>query len=261
MREGQKLWTRNELILVINLYNKLSFGQMSSHRPEIKEMAELLGRTANSVALKLVNFSSLDPTLRERGIKGMGNVSKLDQQIWDEFYDNWENALIESEELLAARKHTTIEELNDQEDAAGNPENEKIGIDKQRLVFTRVGQSLFRKMVLAAYGGQCCITGIDETDLLVASHIVPWSQDKPNRLRPTNGLCLNALHDRAFEKHLMTVSATDFTIQISSRLKRKRQLEIIQNNFLKFDGKTIHLPDKAMPSTEQLKKHNDQFIQ
>jgi putative restriction endonuclease len=93
----------------------------------------------------------------------------------------------------------------------------------------------------------------------VASHIVPWSQDKQNRLRPTNGLCLNALHDRAFDKHLITVSAIDFTIRVSARLKARSDLKSVNDNFLYYEGKSIRLPDKAMPSIEQLKQHNEQF--
>jgi putative restriction endonuclease len=63
MKEGQKLWTRDELVLTINLYCKLSFGQLHSRRPEVKELSALIGRTSDAVALKLVNFSSLDPSL------------------------------------------------------------------------------------------------------------------------------------------------------------------------------------------------------
>jgi putative restriction endonuclease len=184
----------------------------------------------------------------------MSNASKLDKTVWDEFYHNWDDALMESEQLLAAKKHTVIEQLNGLETTV-----EKAGLDKERWIKTRVGQSLFRKMVLAAYDYKCCITGIDETDLLIASHIVPWSKDEANRLRPSNGLCLNALHDRAFDKGLITVSAEDYTILISSLLMKKGGLKSIADNFTNYKGLMIRLPDKAMPSKEQLKKHNDWF--
>jgi len=64
MKEGQTLWTRDELILTINRYNKLTFGQMSQTNRDIIELANLIGRTPGSVAFKLVNFASLDPRLR-----------------------------------------------------------------------------------------------------------------------------------------------------------------------------------------------------
>ena len=255
MKEGQKLWTREELVLAINLYCKLPFGKMHSRNPEIIRFAKLIDRTASSIALKLGNFASFDSTLKERGIKGASNASKLDKQIWDEFYNNWDAALLESETLLAKVKHTTIEKLNNIDIF----DLEKEGIDKKRLVKTRVNQNIFRTMVLATYNTTCCITSINNPDLLVASHIVPWSKDEKNRLNPTNGLCLNALHDKAFDKYLITISAEDYIINVSSVLKKQKLNESVNYNFNEIDGKKINLPDKFLPSKEQLKKHNDIF--
>ena len=114
-------------------------------------------------------------------------------------------------------------------------------------------------MVLATYNNTCCITSIDNTDLLIASHIVPWSKDEKNRLNPTNGLCLNALHDRAFDKGLITISAKDYTIKVSSKLKTKTVISQIASTFFSFEGVQINLPDKFLPSIKQLKIHNDFF--
>lgn len=253
MKEGQTLWTRDELILTINLYCKLPFGKMHKATPEIIKFAELIGRTPSSIALKLGNFASFDPTLRERGVKGASNASKLDKLIWDEFYKNWDAALLESEKLLAQTKHTTIEKLNKIE----IDDLPKEGKEKERLVKVRVNQSIFRTMILATYNNKCCITGIDNADLLIASHIVPWSKDEKNRLNPMNGLCLNALHDRAFDKGLITVSAEDYTIKISSKLKTKNIVTSIEQSFFNFEGCSILLPDKFMPSKEFLKIHNE----
>ena len=166
MKQGQKLWTRSELILTINLYCKLPFGKLHSRNPEIIELANLIGRTPSSLSFKLVNFASFDPTLKQRGIKGASNASKLDKQIWDEFYKNWDNLLIESEELLAKTKHTTIEKLNDIDISDLNKE----GVDKKRLVNIRVNQCIFRKMILATYNNSCCITGIRNTVAVRAGH-------------------------------------------------------------------------------------------
>ncbi|HRH49859.1 MAG TPA: HNH endonuclease signature motif containing protein [Panacibacter sp.] len=255
MKEGQKLWTRDELVLAINLYCKMPFGKMHGRNPDIIQLANLIGRSPSSIALKLGNFASFDPTLKERGIKGASNASKLDKQIWDEFYNNWDIALIESEKLLAKVKHTTIEKLND----VDLVDFSKEGLNKKRIVNTRVNQSIFRTVVLATYNNTCCITGISNKELLIASHIVPWSKDEKNRLNPMNGLCLNALHDKAFDAGLITINAEDYKIKISSKLQKKNASEIINTNFIKLEGKLIHLPDKFLPSKEQLKIHNDFF--
>jgi putative restriction endonuclease len=256
MKEGQKLWTRDELVLAINLYCKLPFGKMHKSTPEIIKFADLIDRTPSSIALKLGNFASFDPTLKERGIKGASNASKLDKQIWDEFYNNWDAALIESEMLLAKTKQTTIEKLYSI-DISALP---KDGKEKERIVKTRVNQSLFRKIILATYNSTCCITGIDTPELLIASHISPWSSDAANRLNPMNGLCLNALHDKAFDMGLITISGEDYSIKISPKLKKKMAPESITQNFLAIEHKVINLPDKFLPDRELLKVHNNIYF-
>lgn len=256
MKEGQKLWTKDELTLAINLYCKLPFGKMHSRNDDIKKLADIVGRTPSAIALKLVNFASFDPTLKERGIRGASNASKLDKQVWDEFYNNWDAALLESERLLAKVQHTTVEKLNE----IDIKDLQKEGLDKERLIKTRVNQSIFRTMVLATYNNTCCMTAINNSELLIASHIAPWSKDQKNRLNPTNGLCLNALHDRAFDKGLITISAKDYTIKVSSRLKKKNIAESMEYNFLKLEGQQIKLPDKFLPARELLKTHNDIFV-
>lgn len=189
MKDGQKLWSRDESTLAINLYCKLPFGKMHNSTPAIKELAMLIGRTPSAVARKLGNFASLDPTLQARGIKGLQNISKLDEEIWNEFYNNWDAALLESEKLMAKVKNTTVEKLNDV-DIADIP---KEGLEKQRLVNTRVNQCIFRTIILATYNNKCCITGIAQPELLIASHIMPWSKDEKNRMNPMNGLKLRIL--------------------------------------------------------------------
>lgn len=252
MKEGQTLWTREQSILAINLYCKLPFGKMHKTNPSIKELAQLINRTPDAVARKLGNFASLDPTLQARGIKGLGNTSKLDEIIWNEFYNNWDAALLESEQLMAKVKHTTIEKLNEV-DLSDLPSE---GLEKRRLVKTRVNQCIFRKIVLATYNNKCCITGISNPELLIASHIVPWSKDEKNRLNPMNGMALNALHDKAFDTGLITIDADTYTIKVSESLKQKKMPLSIKQNFLDYEGKEIMLPDKFLPDRSFLKMHN-----
>ncbi len=255
MKEGQKLWTRDELILAVNLYCKLPFGKMHQSNPGIIQLAKLIGRTPSSISFKLVNFASFDPTLKERGIKGASNASKLDKEIWDEFYNNWDEALIESEKLYAKAKNTTVEKLNNI-DLSDIP---KEGLEKSRLVKTRVNQCIFRTIILAAYNNRCCITGISNPELLIASHIIPWSKDEKNRMNPMNGLALNGLHDKAFETGLITIDAGTYQIKVSPRLYKKDAPLSIKQNFLDYEGKEILLPGKFLPDRNFLKIHNGRF--
>ncbi|MFC4211900.1 HNH endonuclease [Pedobacter lithocola] len=229
MKEGQKLWTREELILAINLYCKIPFGRLHNSNPEIIKLANLIGRTASSVAYKLVNFASLDPSLKARGIKGASNASKLDAEIWNEFFNNWDVLPYESEKLLAKLQHKTIEQLNPIPEA----ELYREGKTKEQLVMVRVNQSFFRSSILASYNNTCCITGITQPELLVAGHIKPWSVDEKNRLNPQNGIAINALHDKAFETGLMTITLI-LKLKSRHRYLSKRNQSHLMNIFLTF---------------------------
>jgi putative restriction endonuclease len=255
MKSGQRLWNRDELILAFNLYCKLPFGRMHSRNPEIIELAGLIDRTPSAVALKLVNFASLDPELQARGITGQQNVSKLDREIWNEFNIAWDQAYLESERLLA-EKQAKVQE--------GQPIRyedqyvEELGEDREGSTKDRKNQWKFRVMVLSNYDSACCITGINAPELLIASHIVPWSKDKSNRLNPMNGLCLNALHDKAFDCGMITVDSDNYTIRVTSRLKGITNASI-DYNFAAIDGMPIQLPKKFLPSPDFLRQHNDTF--
>lgn len=253
MKKGQKLWTRDELILAINLYLKLPFGRMHRGNPDVVELAQLLNRTPNSVAYKLVNFASLDPSLQARGIKGASNTSKLDRDVWDEFYEHWDELPYQSETMLAKLKNSSIEKVY------RIPEEElpKQGIMRERLIRARVNQSFFRSSILAAYNGTCCITGLQVPELLVAGHIRPWATDEKNRLNPQNGIAINGLHDKAFERGLITIT-TDYKVKVSKLLKKQGDSEEIKMYFLKYENKSIILPSRFLPDPEFLNYHNTQ---
>ena len=253
MKEGQKLWTRDELILAVNLYCKLPFGRLHRLNPEVIKLAGLIGRSSNSVAFKLVNFASLDPSLKARGIKGASNASNLDKLIWNEFFNNWDVLPYESEKLLANYENTTVEQLN------YIPENElpKEGKTREQVVKVRVNQSFFRSLILSSYNNCCCITGIIQPELLIASHIRPWGLDEKNRLNPRNGMAINALHDKAFENGLLTITP-DFQIKISTILLKQFKNEWIKNYFIQYHNKEMILPSRFLPDPEFLEYHNNE---
>lgn len=72
----------------------------------------------------------------------------------------------------------------------------------------RIGQGQFRKDLLEKWNGKCAATGLNETKLLRASHIVPWaSATDEERINPFNGLLLSAAYDAAFDTHLIALSS------------------------------------------------------
>ena len=97
-------------------------------------------------------------------------------------------------------------------------------------------------------------------DLLVASHIIPWAQDKNNRLNPRNGLCLNALHDKAFDKGLITVS-NDHKVILSKRIKSILKEDATILFFEKFENSKILMPNRFLPDSEFIDFHRRHIFQ
>ena len=252
MKNGQRRWTREELILTIDLYCKLPFGQMYSRNPEVVELASLIQRTPGAVAYKLVNFASLDASLQARGIKGAANTSHLDKEIWKEFSEDWEGLFLESEKL---RIHFESFQPSEHQEVAEAGITHQGKVRKQ-MVSVRVNQSTFRRIILASYNSTCCITGLNDSRLLVASHIRPWASDEGNRLNPRNGIALNGLHDKAFENGLITITP-DYQIAVAGELKKGAGQQI-EEYFLRYEGKEIFLPSKFLPDPDFLKYHNNE---
>ncbi|MCJ7988936.1 HNH endonuclease [Priestia sp. OVS21] len=115
----------------------------------------------------------------------------------------------------------------------------------------RIGHKVFADQVKLNYGYQCAITGIKLRGFLVASHIIPWSKSKKNRLDPQNGICLSPLVDKAFDKGYLTVT-TDFRVHLSKYLK---QDAILYNSLKPYQNKKIRYPKFAPPKREFLEWH------
>lgn len=241
-------WTRDELILAFDLYCRTPFGKLHHRNPDIIALAEVIGRSPSALAWKLSNFARLDPSLQQRNIKGASHGSKGEEEIWREFFDNPDALVVESERLSSRAPMTRA--------VLDKPFPE--GATRETTVRARIHQDFFRAAVLAAYGGNCCITGLRTPQLLNASHIVPWSIDPKNRTNPRNGLCLNALHDRAFDVGLLTIT-TDYRVEISpaiSHVRDKAESELL----IRFDGHRITLPDRFMPDPQFLQFHREHIF-
>jgi len=244
-------WTREQLILAFNLYCKIPFGKISKTNPQIIQLAELIGRTPSAVGLKLSNLASFDPDLQARGIKGMKNAGKGDRLIFEEFQNNREGLVYESEGILAKLEGSSLEqkyqaELPDLSTMAGE--------SRERYVKTRVNQNFFRKMILSNYHSKCAVTGIDMPALLIASHILPWAQNVDERLNPANGICLSALYDKAFDQHLISFDE-DYRMILSKNLKEHCTKNYYQTHFGTIEGEKMILPSRGVPGKEFLRWH------
>lgn len=99
----------------------------------------------------------------------------------------------------------------------------------ERLAVQRVGQDVFRKALIAYWGGRCPMTGVSDPALLRASHIVPWADcdSDAQRLDVHNGLLLSALWDAAFDAALVSFTDEGEVIVSPSLAPTDRQVLLV----------------------------------
>lgn len=246
---ARRNWTREELIVAFNLYCRTPFGRIHNRNPEIIETAEAIGRSPSALSWKLANFSRFDPSVTGRDLVGATHGSSLDRQVWEEFNANWEQLAFESEKLRTRFLGLRLED----EDVEEFPE----GRVRESKVMVRVNQGFFRSTILAAYEGRCCLTGLAIPELLNASHIVPWSVDEKNRTNPRNGLCLNALHDKAFDRGLISIDS-DFRVLVSPAVKRAKS-DSPNELLMRYEGSVIRMPHHFQPAPDFLAYHRKEI--
>lgn len=252
---GRK-WTHDETVLALGLYFQIPFPKISSRNEQIRELARLMNRTPASVSMKMDNLARFDPTVQGKGFSSLRNGAKGDRAIWDEFYGR--------QEVLSESYFRILDNMGREGLALEDDQIIKTpqGLDGVSLRKYRINQTFFRKSVLSAYEGKCCVTGIATPQLLVASHIKPWAKcaDGNERTNAENGLCLNALHDRAFDRGLFTLDS-DLRVVLSHGLYDAVPRAVYFESFLKYDGKRIAMPDRGRPLEAYLEYHrNEVFV-
>lgn len=264
----RKRWTYDELLIAMNLYCKLPFGQLHRGNSLIIEVSKRLQRSPSSLAMKLCNLAALDPYHKKRGIKGLTSTSKGDRDIWAAFHANWEELGITSEERLQTLLGDELPEEIAVPDKPRHRQSPPLKAPSaiptgptEKILSTkaRIGQRFFRQSILASYNARCCITGNPVPELLVASHILPWSSHPEQRLNPHNGLCLAQTQDAAFDRRLITFDE-DFRLVIGPRLRNYLPNETLERNFLIYEGKSMQMPDKFLPDGEFMRIHREEVF-
>jgi putative restriction endonuclease len=247
-------WTRDQQLIALRLYMGTQFGKLHRGNPEIIALAGRIGRTPDALAMKACNFASLDSAFRETNRKGLSGASESDRAIWQEFAGNSERVAAEAEEAFARL---------DPERAAQDEAEVRIPsgeTDVSRMIRARRVQSFFRAAVLTSYAGRCAISGLAVPELLVASHIIPWSDSVERRADPTNGLCLNALFDRAFDRGFITVDA-DFRVVVTRRLRDAADAAELGCSLREAEGRRLQAPHRFAPSPVAFQHHRERIFQ
>ena len=251
-------WKRDELLVALNLYHKLTFGQLHARQPVIISLAQKINRSPGSLAMKLCNFASLDAALKMRGIKGLSGASALDRTVWNEFHESPNTVVPASEEMLRKLFNVGDDTVLEVIPKIGlrthkrppNGQTEAIASVKVRR-----GQEYFRDAVLNNFGGACGVTELAVRELLIASHILPWGTHERERLNVRNGLCLSRLHDAAFDQGLIAFD-DNLCLVLSPQLKAELPSRAVTENFGAYEGESLHLPaDAALPDLAFLAEH------
>lgn len=234
---------------------------------DVQRLASFLHRTPSSVVLKIWNIAAYDANRKARGRVGMKHGSKLDSQVWqwyaedpDTFMEQCLNllrhALLQADANnfnpapLASDRYSPLETATTLLVAEHTPTGEERPI----TTLQRVNQSYFRNSLLQNYHSTCCITGMQIPKLLIASHIKPWKASSAvEKTAASNGLLLNAFHDRAFDQGLISID-DDYRIMVNH--DKVRHSDINDKWLYNFEGREISLPTISQPSHEFIEYHH-----
>ena len=124
--------------------------------------------------------------------------------------------------------------------------------ERSGLVTSRVGQGAYRKRIIHRWEYKCAVTNFNKLDILIASHIVPWSKATDHeRLDVNNGLLLSPTYDALFDKHLITFD-NNGKIQLSDKIEISAYQKIGVTGKEKID-------DLSMYNVQYLERHNQIF--
>lgn len=245
-------WQEDELLLTLHLYCRTPFGKLHQTNPDIIQLANIIDRTPSAVAMKACNFASLDPALAQKGLQG---ASKADRVLWNAFMRNSTAIAEQAEALYETRVENQPFTSADTSIILPAGATETVREAKVRRV-----QRFFRQAVLQSYSNRCAISGLAIPELLVASHIIPWAKDEARRADPTNGIALNALYDKAFDRGFIAFDES-FRLVLSNSIKAKAKDEVIKEYFIKLEGKPLDMPYRFCPDKGAIEIHRNNLFE
>ena len=248
----QKKWSHDEQLLALRLYLTQPFGRLHQTAKEVVETARLIERTPSAVAMKACNFASLDPEFRKTNRTGLKGASQADRELWANYLEN-------TEELSASMEKIWLIKVKPEVDWQNIELWNEKPTERDATVKVRLAQSVFRRSVLAAYGLKCAITGVSLPEILVASHIYPWSREPRLRANPRNGICLNVLFDKAFDRGLISFDQ-DLCLLVSKKLGEAAKNARYPCSILEVKGARLNEPERFSPLKEALDFHRNEIF-
>jgi putative restriction endonuclease len=129
-----------------------------------------------------------------------------------------------------------------------------------RLVRQRLHQATFREAILSAYGNRCAMTGLPESRLLDAAHIMPDKDAELGQPVVQNGLPLSKIHHAAFDANLIGIDP-DYRIHVSEVLLSMKDGPMFEYGLKAMAGQLIKLPARVRdyPDKDRLAERFLQF--
>lgn len=236
-------WSREDIVVAYALYCVTPLNQIRPTNKVIQQVSEIISHSVASLVMRMRNFQYIDP----RASSGLRNVAKADKMIFEEFKHDWDALSIEAETL------TGLDLFGASPLQGAKPLSDLT--DHRRVTRERV---FFKKAVLSAYNDQCYISGCAVPQMLVASHIRPYSKcrSEADRVSPDNGICLNTFYDKAFDSGLMTITPS-MQIFISPIISNGPQDAFTARWLAELDGTFLPPSPRFPPRRELLEYHND----
>lgn len=253
LRRDGAVWSMEETRMALVLYLTLEKKDLADSSPQVRELARALGRKPGSVAKKIGNIQAHD---RYSDTKGLSHGGRRDKEVWD-LYEAGGHAFLEESMALLSGALAGAGLGRIVAPGAGH-----VDVTEARVwTKQRVSQQRFRSRLVENYGGRCCLTGMTAAEVLVASHIKTWADaDDAERLSPANGLLLNAYHDRAFDRGLITIDPS-LRVVVSEKVKRRyRRSEPDLRWLLEFEGAKIAAPSAFPPDPAFVAWHNERVF-
>lgn len=273
---------KQDFINYLSLYSPVGSGKPGSYIKAIDILNEILSKssiqkyascnlytiTEPNTLENIKNFIALEEKKMRNKEKSIFDYGKTTQTSYPlhgfcsaalkslKEYATYENDILKADSIVTQEKNPQkiAKELLNHFDI------NKEGTDIETITRQRKGQDYFRRMVIANYNGRCALTGIDIPQLLFASHIIPWSKNKTTRLNPSNGICLSALYDKAFDKGLLGFD-DNYNVILSPLIIEQEGKEYYNRYFSIINHKSLNMPLRFAPDKKFLEWHmNEVFI-
>jgi putative restriction endonuclease len=171
------------------------------------------------------------------------------QAILPAFISGWDSTALTARVSFGASEHDDLRP----------PENALERRYALRTVQQRLHQASFREAVITAYNGRCALSGLPETLLLDAAHIVSDKDERLGQPVVPNGIPLSKIHHAAFDAHLIGIDP-DYRLHVAERLLVQNDGPMLEA-LKRLDGGSIHLPGRIQdrPDRDRLAQRFERF--